>query len=84
MNAKALIQFYIDYPTDQRLQYTVQVAYIGSSGQGFLGTHVVDAVFTETDTIAQIKTKIRNAIIAHASTLGYTVAAADVGSIMQI
>lgn len=84
MNAKALIEAVTDFPDDQFFRYSLRVAFISSSGGGFLGSHIVDAYFDQGDSIAQMKTKIRNEIIAFASTLGYTVTSTNVSSIMQI
>lgn len=84
MNAKALIESYIDYPTADFLRYTPRFSLIGVSGGGYLGTYECDAYFLESDTVAQIKTKVRNAIIAKAAELGHTVTSVNVSSIMQI
>jgi len=86
MNAKALIEAYTDFPQagEGYLRYTVRFALIGVSGAGYLGTYEVDANFEASDTVTQVKTKIRNAIIARALELGYTVSGTNVSSIMQI
>ena len=84
MNAKALIEAYIDYPQAGYLRYTPRFSLIAVSGGGYLGTYEVDAYFDAGDSVAQIKTKIRDAIIAHAATLGYNVNSTNVGSIFQI
>jgi hypothetical protein len=84
MNAKALIEAYLDFPQEAYLRYNVRFSLIGVSGGGYLGTFDTDAYFTEADTVAQIKTKIRNAIIARALVEGHTVTSTNVGSIFQI
>ena len=84
MNAKALIEAYIDFPQSAYLRYNVRFALIGVSGGGYLGTFDTDVYFLESDTVAQIKTKIRNAIISRAADEGHTVTSTNVSSIMQI
>lgn len=84
MNAKAIIEAYTDFPTPELLRYSMRVAYISSQGGGYLGSYIVDAEFLESDTIANVKTKIRNAIVADAASRGYTVTTANVSSIYQI
>lgn len=84
MNAKALIEAYVDFPQEGQLKYQVRFSLIGLSGGGFLGVFNVDAEFLDTDSVAQIKTKIRNAIIAKALQEGHTVTTTNVGSIFQI
>lgn len=84
MNAKALIEAYIDYPQEGYLRYTPRFSLIAVNGGGYLGTYEVDAYFLPDDTVAQVKTKIRNAIIARAAELGHTVTSVNVSSIFQI
>lgn len=83
MNAKALVERFIDFPSDQRLMYTVEFSIIGGAN-GYLGRDIADVPFLETDTPAQIRTKVRNAIIARGAELGYTITSTGVGSLYQI
>lgn len=84
MNAKALIERYMDFPTEQRLMYTLEFSLIAVSGGGFLAKLQVDAYFAEGDTVTQIKNKIRDAVIARSAEAGFNVNAINVGSIFQI
>lgn len=84
MNAKALLLRVTDVPSSDYLRVSVDVSYIGTNGAGFLGVYNLDAYFGPEDTVTQIRSKIRDAIIAHAATLGYNVTATNVSSVMQI
>lgn len=82
MNGKAIIGQCVDAPSLDGTRYTLTVTFY--STQGFVATEVIDCFFLPTDTLAQIKTKIRNTLMARGTELGLTILTADVGSIMQI
>lgn len=88
MNGKALIIRATDiqnYVVDdvENTRISLDVVYI-SSQNSFKRVENIDAFFLPGDTVAQIKTKVRNTVIAKGAEFGMTVATADVGSIMQI
>lgn len=82
MNGKAIIAQSTDFPTVDALRFSFNVAFF--STQGFVTSENIDVPFMETDTVAQMKTKVRNAMIARGAQLGLTITTTDVGSIMQI
>lgn len=82
MNGKAIIAQSTDYPMEGNLRFSFNVAFF--STEGFVTSENIDVQFDATDTVAQMKTKVRNEIIAFAATLGYTVTSTNVSSIMQI
>ncbi len=82
MNGKAIIGKCTDTPTIETLRYSFNVTFF--STQGFVSTEEVDVFFEGTDTIAQVKTKVRDTLIARGAELGLTITTTNVGSIMQI
>lgn len=82
MNGKAIIAQSTDFPTVEALRFSFNVAFF--STEGFVASENIDVRFVETDTVAQMKTKVRNVMIARGAELGLIITAQDVGSIMQI
>jgi len=85
MNGKAIIGQCTDTPRpleDATLRYSFQVSFFGTAG--LVSSEIIDVQFEATDTVAQIKTKVRNVMIARGVELGLVIATNDVGSIMQI
>lgn len=82
MNGKAIIVQSLDYPTAENLRFSFNVSFF--SLQGFVATENMDVSFDSADTVTQMKTKVRNAIIARGAELGLTITTTNVGSIMQI
>jgi hypothetical protein len=82
MNGKALITRVTDVPTDQMLRYSFEVAFL--TANGYVDTKIIDTTFLPSDTVANIKTKIRQSVIDEGALLGLTITTTNVGSIMQI
>lgn len=83
MNGKALIFAVTDLPSENYGGFAFDVGYF-VNGAAYRGTHSVSLVVNLDDSIATIKTKIRDAIIAKGAELGVTVSGSNVGSIFQI
>lgn len=82
MNGKAIIAQSTDYPMEGNLRFSFNVAFF--STEGFVTSENIDVQFDATDTVAQMKTKVRNTMIARGAELGLTITTTNVGSIMQI
>lgn len=84
MNGKAIIGQCTDAPVngDPVLRYSFQVSFF--STVGFVTSELIDVIIQPTETVAQIRSRVRSVIIARGAEIGLTIATADVGSIMQI
>lgn len=84
MNGKAIIGQCTDSPRtlEEALRYSFNVCFFSTNG--LVSAESIDVVIAATDTVAQVKTKIRNVMIARGAELGLTILTSDVGSIMQI
>lgn len=83
MPGKALVVQTTDSPNFEALRISIKVSFIGNSS-GFLGTEEIDVTFLPTDTVSQIRTKVRQTIVARGAEFGLSLSTADVSSIMQI
>jgi len=82
-NGKALIFAVTDLPSENSGNFTFDVGFF-VNGASFKGIHQVSLIVPLDDSIATIKTKIRDAIIAKGVGLNVAVSASNVGSIFQI
>lgn len=82
-NGKALIFAVTDLPSENSGNFTFDVGFF-VNGAAFKGIHQVSLLVNLDDSIATIKTKIRNAIIAKGVELDIAVSGTNVGSIFQI
>ena len=82
-SGRALIFAVTDLPSENSGNFAFDVGFFVKNAP-FKGTHSVSLMVNLDDSIAQIKTKIRDAIIAKGEELGISISGTNVGSIFQI
>lgn len=82
-NGKALIFAVTDLPSENSGNFTFDVGFFVNNAP-YRGVYQVSLMVNLDDSIAQIKTKIRDAIIAKGAELGISISGTNIGSIFQI